>query len=213
MKFLYSHPIEFVPRNKVSGIPSSHKFFENLLGITINDQIPIQHSHITGNIIGYSHSYCNWKARENQYKIPVVAHKLFKFDFFFFLRGLRAAVWGTKDIGIGGRNATDINFANTGNQIMFLDTIKYFQQSLGTLANTLTDSEKNAIRSECKEFLQKDAIYSQRFNSLRQSCQKCVLDYLWTTKGTILYEMITRYDSVDLVPENGDFFFTTSISF
>ena len=122
-------------------------------------------------------------------------------------------MWGTKDIGIGGRNATDINFANTGNQIMFLDTIKYFQQSLGTLANTLTDSEKNTIRSECKEFLQKDAIYSQRFNSLRQSCQKCVLDYLWTTKGTILYEMITRYDSVDLVPENGDFFFTTSISF
>ena len=104
--------------------------------------------------------------RENQYKIPVVSHNLFKFDFFFFLKGLRAAVWGTKDIGIGGRNATDINFANTGNQIMFLDTIKYFQQSLGALANSLTDSEKSAIRSECKKFLQKDSIYSQRFNRL-----------------------------------------------
>ena len=145
LKFSYSHLIEFVPTNKVSGIPSSQNFLENLLGITINNQIPIHHSHITGNIIGYSHSYCNWKVRENQYKIPVVSHNLFKFDFFFFLKGLRAAVWGTKDIGIGGRNATDINFANTGNQIMFLDTIKYFQQSLGALANSLTESEKNAI--------------------------------------------------------------------
>ena len=53
LKFSYSHLIEFVLTNKVSGIPSSHNFLENLLGITINDQIPIHHSHITENINGY----------------------------------------------------------------------------------------------------------------------------------------------------------------
>ena len=51
--------------------------------------------------------------------------------------GLRAGVWKTKDIVIGGKNPTDINFASIAQQIQFLDTIKYFQQSLGSLARSL----------------------------------------------------------------------------
>ena len=39
------------------------------------------------------------------------------------------------------KKSPDINFANTGNQILFLDTIKYFQQSLGALADSLTDKD------------------------------------------------------------------------
>ena len=61
--------------------------------------------------------------------------------------GLRAGVWKTKDIVIGGKNPTDINFA-----IQFLDTIKYFQQSLGSLARSLTSSAKNAMYDESKNF-------------------------------------------------------------
>ena len=75
---------------------------------------------------------------------------------------------------------------------MFLDTIKYFQESSGTLASNLTDSEKDVIRFECKEFLQKDETCFPEFNSLTQNNQECVLDYLSTGKGTIPYEMIKR---------------------
>ena len=50
---------------------------------------------------------------------------------------------------MGGKSPTDISFANTGNKIFFLDTIKYFQQSLGGLANGLIDQEKSAISREC----------------------------------------------------------------
>ena len=57
---------------------------------------------------------------------------------------------------IGGKNPTDISLANIGNQITFLDTIKYFQQKLGTLVNSLTDSEKSAISRECEKFIKKD---------------------------------------------------------
>ena len=60
-----------------------------------------------GEIIGYSHSYCNQKNRENYFKILVVAHSLFRFNFFFLLKGLKAGVWRTKDIKIGGKNPTD----------------------------------------------------------------------------------------------------------
>ena len=33
-----------------------------------------------------------------------------------------------------------------------------------------------------------------------------MLNYLSTGKGTIPYEMIIRYDSLDIKPENGEFF-------
>ena len=67
----------------------------------------IHHSHISGEIIGYAHSYCNSKVRKNQTKINVVAHNLFRFDFFFFLKGLRAGVWKIRNITIGGKNPTN----------------------------------------------------------------------------------------------------------
>ena len=71
------------------------------------------------------------------------------------LKGLRAGVWKTSDISIGGKNPTNINFSNIGNQVIFIDTIKYFQQSLGTLAGNLTDREKFAVRTECEKFIKK----------------------------------------------------------
>ena len=46
---------------------------------------------------------------------------------------------------MGGKNPTGISFANVGNQILCLDTIKYFQQSLGGLANSMTDGQESAI--------------------------------------------------------------------
>ena len=61
---------------------------------------------------------------------------------FFLLKGLRAGVWKTRDIAIGEKNPTDINFASVGNQVRFLDTIKYFQHSLGALASSLTADDK-----------------------------------------------------------------------
>ena len=65
-------------------------------------------------------------------KLSVVADNLFRFDF-FLLKGKTAGVWKTKDISIGGKNPTNVNFARMGEQVIFIDTIKYFQQNLGTL--------------------------------------------------------------------------------
>ena len=47
------------------------------------------------------------------------------------------------ETNVGGKNPTDVNFASIGNQIQFIDMIKYFQQSLSALANSLTDKEKS----------------------------------------------------------------------
>ena len=96
----------------------------------LNNAVQLHHSHVTGKITSYSHSYCNQKVTENHFKIPVVTHNLFRLELFFLLKGLRAGVWRRKDIKIGGKNAADVNFASIRNQIQFLDTIKYFQESL-----------------------------------------------------------------------------------
>ena len=72
-------------------------------------------------------------------------------------------MWRTGDIKIGGKNPTDINFASIRNQIQFIDTIEYFQQSLSALANNLTDKEKSAISRECGKFLRTNSQLSERF--------------------------------------------------
>ena len=84
-----------------------------------NEQQKIYHSHITGEIYGYAHWYCNKKVRENYYKIPVVAHNLFRFDFFFLAKGLRASVWKTRDIIIGGKIQQTLNLLQSATKSNF----------------------------------------------------------------------------------------------
>ena len=80
----------------------------------------LHHSHVTGNVASYAHTFCNENLRENYFCIPVIAHNLFRFDFFFFIKGVRPSVWQTTDIIIGGKNPTDINFATIGSQVKFM---------------------------------------------------------------------------------------------
>ena len=103
-------------------------------------------------------------------------------------------------MSICGLNLTNINFANIGEQIKFIDTIKYYQQSLSTWAATMTEEEKQKIKTPCKKIIGKDQILSQKFLSCTQGDQEWVLNYLSSGKGTVPYEMITRFDSLDIVP-------------
>ena len=79
------------------------------------------------------------------------------------IKGLRAGVWKTRDVVIRGKNPTDINFAHIGNQVQFIDTIKYFQQSLAALAGSLTSSEKAEISKACENYLLNDPKLSKKF--------------------------------------------------
>ena len=103
LAFLYSSMIKFSGTDKVKGIPLSKNFTKSLKGIMTNT-IQIHHSHITGKIIGYAHSFCNAKVRENYHKVTVIAHNLFRFNFFFLPKSLRAGVWRIRDLNIGGKN-------------------------------------------------------------------------------------------------------------
>ena len=97
--FIYSAVMDFHKTEKTQGIPESEKFIENVKGI-LNNKTHIYHSYISGEILGYSHSYYNLKVKENKKQISVIAHNFFHFD--FFLKGIRAGLWRTRYIGIGG---------------------------------------------------------------------------------------------------------------
>lgn len=168
--------INFCRTNKVKSIPLSKKFIKNLKSIMKNTHC-IHHCHVTGEIKGYAHMFCNEKVRENYFRIPVIAHNLFRFDF-FLLKGLRSGVWKTRDIFITGKNPTDINFVSISNQVRFLDTIKYFQQSLGALASSLTTEEKHAIYNACEKYLLADPVLSKKFLFCTKEEKKWVLEYL-----------------------------------
>ena len=122
------------------------------------------------------------------------------------MKGLRAGVWRTRDLNIGSKNPTDISFANIGNQMFFLDSIKYFRQSLGALTDSLTDQEKSSIAIECKKLTKSDPKLAKNYLACTEKEQKWILNYVSTGKGTIPYEMITRYDSLDIAPKNGQVF-------
>ena len=191
---------------KVKGdFPISEKFLPNMISIARNKKV-IHHSHVTGKIIGYTHNFCNQRTKENHYTIPVFAHNQFRFDFFLFLKEIRPSVWETSGIEISGRNPTDVNFAIIKSQVCFIDTVKYFQQSLGSLADSMTDTERYNVRKICRRFL------TEKLMFLNDEDEKWVLDYLASGKGMIPYQMITNFDSLNIKPEPDFFKHTDSYS-
>ena len=129
-------------------------------------EVVIHHSHVSGEIFGYAHDFCNQRLKECASPISVIAHNLFKFDFFFVLKDFRLCVWGTKNINIGGRSLTDVQYANISNQVKFIDTIKYYQQPLANLAANSDNNEKKNIRNSCLKLTKKHKFYSEKFNRL-----------------------------------------------
>ena len=111
--------------------------------------VVIHHSHVTGEIIDYPHNFYNKKVRETLSLILVFTHNLFSFDGFFAVKGIRFCVWRTKQLNIGGTNLTNVQYANMGDQVKFIETIKYYQQSLTSLALGATEFAKANIRQSC----------------------------------------------------------------
>ena len=98
-----------------------------------------------------------------------------------------------------GKNPTSINFAIIENQVRFTDTVKYYQQSLASLASSMTDIERANVRKNCRRFL------AEKLMFLTDEDEAWVLDYLSSGKGMVPYQMITDFDSLKKVPKE-DFF-------
>ena len=85
------------------------------------------------------------------------------------------------------------------NQVQFIDTVKYFQQSLASLAASMTNDERGNVKESCRAFLTEKLMY------VKDDDEKWILEYLSSGKETIPYQMITDFDSLNIKPEK-DFF-------
>ena len=121
----------------------------------------MHHSHITGRIYGYAHDFCNTTQMERSTaEIPFIAHNFFGFDLFYYLKAYIASAWCSKAVNIGGTNLIHANFGNITGEIKLIDSLKFYQKSLGELSSTLTSDEKIAVKKLTEEFLNQHYYFS-----------------------------------------------------
>ena len=76
--FFYQKIMSFPMTNFEHETVTTYNLFEDVHKI-LNVKIHLHHSHVTGEIIGYTHDFCNWAVRENKDIVSCIAHNFFKF--------------------------------------------------------------------------------------------------------------------------------------
>ena len=97
--FTYANIKKFKTANKIKGTIFSSDFLDNVSCLIYSKSV-IHHSHITSDIIGYAHSFCNLKVGENK-------NQLSDLVLVFFLKGLHLGSWRTRNITIRVTNLLD----------------------------------------------------------------------------------------------------------
>ena len=64
-------------------------------------------------------------------------------------------VWRTKQLNIVGKNLTNVQYATIGDKVKFIDTMKYYPQSLASAALSTNKLEKSIIRESCQKIFEK----------------------------------------------------------
>ena len=167
----------------------------------INTKTHLHHSHITGEIIGHTHDFCNWKVRENTFEIPLIGHNFLGFDIFYMVKGYRSSCWGTKEFEMGGINLTNVNYANIRNQIKITDILKYYQTTLAGLASTTDDKEKESVRKMIEQFLKDHIYFGNVWQSLEKKDKETILNLIAEGKEVMPYEKIVTINSLCEAPE------------
>ena len=71
-----------------------------------------------------------------------------------------ASAWCSKALNIGGTNLTQTNYGNISVKIKLIDSLKFYQRSLGELSSTLTAEEKIAVKKLAKKCLNEHFYFS-----------------------------------------------------
>ena len=104
---------------------TTNKFFTNAHRL-IRGKFHLHHSHITERIFGYVHDFCNSTYIERSTpEISFVAHNLFDFDLFYFMKAYIASAWCSKALNIGGINLTQENYGKISDEFRLIDSLKF----------------------------------------------------------------------------------------
>ena len=192
--FLYDALFCFPFNGELDSI-TSNKFFTHVHN-QIKQKLHIHHSHITGQIFGYTHDFCNKRVVELQNpEIPCIAHNLFGFDF-------STTAWQSKNLNCGGVNLTNLNFASISAEIKFIDSLKYYQRSLAELTSSMDKIEIEMSKKSMIKFLTNHYYFSTIWSFISGFDQEKILKITCEGKGVIPYELVKDMNSFLLEPEN-----------
>ena len=128
--YVYKELFIFPSRDIEYETITTNKFFLHTHQM-IKGKAHLHHSHITGEIIGYTHDFCNTKVIEkSNIDIPFIAHNFFGFDIFYFLKTYVASAWCTKEVSVGGNHLPHVNFGSIENEIKLIDLSKKFSRTI-----------------------------------------------------------------------------------
>ena len=131
---MYRHYIDFpddLPPNKKCSSPN---FFSDISNCFFDSFKVIHHSHVTREIHGYTHNFCNEQVRElteksGQY-FSCIFHNGFRFDMTFLTKGIWLSLWQTRDVSLLGSGLTTLKSYIIGRHVKCIDSVKYYQQPL-----------------------------------------------------------------------------------
>ena len=210
--FVYDNLI-FLPKTDIEyDTITSDPFFIHVHRL-IKGKIHLHHSHVTGQILGYAHDFCNTTVIEKtKPEISFIAHNFFGFDIFYFLKTYVATAWCSKKLNIGRTNLTHVNYGVIDNEIKLIDSMKYYQKSLAALSSTLALSEKENVENVTKQFFNQHHYFSTIWLYLTSNIQKKILDIVTSGKGIIPYELIVQMESLLLTPDDDNFWHKTEFN-
>ena len=109
------------------------------------------HCHITGRYIGAVHNYCNLQLRTPNF-IPIFFHNLSGYDCHLFIKKLGEAPGAIKIIPKTKENYISITkfiqvTADKSIQLRFVDSLKFLDASLNSLANTMDKNDYKHLRT------------------------------------------------------------------
>ena len=138
------------------------------------------------------------KLKENQNSFSSIAHNFFGFNIFFLIKAIGFLVWQTRDVNIGASGLTNINFANIGSQVKFIDSMKYCQTGLGKFASIIDEIEKKNVEKLVIQFLNQHGYFSRIWKILNPTKQKKVIDIIVCGKGVIPCKKINSIESLNI---------------
>ena len=86
-------------------------------------------------------------------------------------------------------------------QIRLIDSLKFYQRSLGELSSTLTAEEKIAVKKLAEKFLNEHFYFSTVWPYLSLKKKEKILEIISEGKGIIPYELIVDMESFYIKPE------------
>ena len=162
----------------------------------------MHHSHITGQIIGYSQNFRNTKVIEkSNAEILLIAHNFFGFDLFYLVKTYVASAWCSKEVNVGGNPLTQASYGSINNEIKLIDSLKYYQKSLSQLSCTMTTQEKMNVKKLAEKFLTEHHYFSTVWLFLPIHKKNKNLEIIAKGKGVIPYEIIVDMESFFITPD------------